>query len=127
MVRGRVFDVAVDIRRGSPYFGRWVGAELGPGEALWIPPGFAHGLQSLEETHFLYLVTKEYDPQRDRCIKWDDPTIAVRWPAPDKAILGQKIAKTEYYETPRRHPCAKHRKITLYYTQKGHKTVVQEY
>jgi dTDP-4-dehydrorhamnose 3,5-epimerase len=90
VVRGRVFDVAVDIRRGSPYFGRWVAAELGPGEALWIPPGFAHGFQALEETHFLYLVTKEYDPQRDKCIRWDDPAIAVRWPAPDKAILSQK-------------------------------------
>ncbi len=90
VVRGRVFDVAVDIRRGSPYFGRWVAAELGPGEALWIPPGFAHGLQSLEETHFLYLVTKEYDPQRDRCIRWDDPAIGIKWPAPDRAILSQR-------------------------------------
>jgi len=85
-----VFDVAVDIRRGSPYFGMWVGAELGPGEAFWIPPGFAHGFQALEETYFLYLVTKEFDPQRDRCIKWDDPTVSVKWPAPDKAILSQK-------------------------------------
>jgi len=90
VVRGRVFDVAVDIRRGSPYFGRWVAAELGPGEAFWIPPGFAHGFQALEETYFLYLVTKEFDPQRDKCIKWDDPTVAVKWPAPDKAILSQK-------------------------------------
>ena len=75
---------------GSPHFGRWVAAELGPGEALWIPPGFAHGFQALEETYFLYLVTKEYDPQRDKCIRWDDPAIAVKWPAPDKAILSQK-------------------------------------
>jgi dTDP-4-dehydrorhamnose 3,5-epimerase len=90
VVRGRVFDVAVDIRRCSPHFGRWVAAELGPGEALWIPPGFAHGLQSLEETHYLYLVTKEFDPQRGRCIRWDDPAIAVRWPAPNRAILSQK-------------------------------------
>jgi len=90
VVRGRVFDVAVDIRRGSPHFGRWVAAELGPGEALWIPPGFAHGFQALEETHFLYLVTKEYYPQRDKCIRRDDTTIAVKWPAPDKAILSQK-------------------------------------
>jgi len=62
----------------------------GPGEALWIPPGFAHGFQALEETHLLYLVTKEYDPQRDKCIRWDDPAIGVKWPAPDKAILSQK-------------------------------------
>jgi dTDP-4-dehydrorhamnose 3,5-epimerase len=62
----------------------------GAGGALWIPPGFAHGFQALEETHFLYLVTKEYDPQRDRCIKWDDPAIAVRWPSPDRAILSQR-------------------------------------
>ncbi|WP_342838532.1 dTDP-4-dehydrorhamnose 3,5-epimerase [Pyrobaculum sp.] len=90
VVRGRVFDVAVDIRRGSPWYGRYVAVELRPGLALWIPPGFAHGFQALEETLFLYLVTKEYDPQRDKCAKWDDPEIGIKWPAPDKAILSQK-------------------------------------
>ncbi|MCU7787759.1 dTDP-4-dehydrorhamnose 3,5-epimerase [Pyrobaculum sp. 3827-6] len=90
VVRGRVFDVAVDIRRGSPWFGRYVAVELVPGRALWIPPGFAHGFQALEETLLLYLVTKEFDPQRDRCAKWDDPALGIRWPAPEKAILSQK-------------------------------------
>ncbi|MGC9107273.1 MAG: dTDP-4-dehydrorhamnose 3,5-epimerase [Infirmifilum sp.] len=90
VVRGRVYDVAVDIRRGSPWFGKHVAVELAPGRALWIPPGFAHGFQALEETLFLYLVTKEFDPQRDRCAKWDDPALGIRWPAPEKAILSQK-------------------------------------
>jgi dTDP-4-dehydrorhamnose 3,5-epimerase len=90
VVRGRVYDVAVDIRRGSPWFGRYVAVELTPGKALWIPPGFAHGFQALEETLLLYLVTKEFDPQRDRCAKWDDPALGIRWPAPEKAILSQK-------------------------------------
>jgi dTDP-4-dehydrorhamnose 3,5-epimerase len=64
--------------------------ELAPGQALWIPPGFAHGFQALEEALFLYLVTKEFDPERDKCVRWDDPSIGVKWPAPDKAILSDR-------------------------------------
>jgi dTDP-4-dehydrorhamnose 3,5-epimerase len=63
VVSGRVYDVAVDIRRGSPWFGKYVSAVLEPGYALWIPPGFVHGFQALEDIYLLYLVTKEYSSQ----------------------------------------------------------------
>ncbi len=80
---GRVFDVAVDIRRSSPHFGRWTGVELS-GEnkrMFWVPPGFAHGFVALEdETDFLYKCTALYAPQWDRSIAWNDPDIAIDWP-----------------------------------------------
>jgi dTDP-4-dehydrorhamnose 3,5-epimerase len=80
---GRVFDVAVDIRRSSPHFGRWTGVELS-GEnkrMFWVPPGFAHGFVALEdETDFLYKCTALYAPQWDRSIAWNDPAIGIEWP-----------------------------------------------
>jgi dTDP-4-dehydrorhamnose 3,5-epimerase len=80
---GRVFDVAVDIRRSSPHFGRWTGVELS-GEnkrMFWVPPGFAHGFVALEdETDFLYKCTALYAPQWDRGIAWNDPAIGIDWP-----------------------------------------------
>ena len=93
VVAGRVYDVALDIRKGSPWFGRHVGVLLEPGYALWIPPGFAHGFQALEDTHFLYLVTKEYSPQNERCIKWDDPEIKVNWPVKEGVIVSERDKK----------------------------------
>jgi len=90
VVSGRVYDVAVDIRIRSPWYGRYVGVFLEPGQALWIPPGFAHGFQALEDTYFLYLVTKEYSPQHERCIKWDDPEIKIEWPIKENVILSEK-------------------------------------
>ncbi|MEM0376859.1 MAG: dTDP-4-dehydrorhamnose 3,5-epimerase [Thermofilum sp.] len=89
---GRVFDVAVDIRRGSPWFGRHVAVELTPGLLLWIPPGFAHGFQALEDSVFIYLVTKEYSPQHERCILWRDPSLGIEWPIED-AIVSEKDSK----------------------------------
>lgn len=80
VVSGRVFDVAVDIRMGSPWFGKHVAVELVPGMLLWVPPGFAHGFQALEDSLFLYLVTKEYSPQHERCILWSDPDLNLSWP-----------------------------------------------
>jgi dTDP-4-dehydrorhamnose 3,5-epimerase len=82
VVQGAVFDVAVDIRRNSPTFGRWVGAELSAEnkQQLWIPPGFAHGFVTLSETaEFLYKTTDFYAPALERSIAWNDPTIAVNW------------------------------------------------
>jgi dTDP-4-dehydrorhamnose 3,5-epimerase len=81
--RGAVFDVAVDLRRGSPHFGRWVGVQLSDvnHHMLWVPPGFAHGFFSLaDDTDFLYKCTDFYAPEYERTIRWDDPTIGIEWP-----------------------------------------------
>jgi dTDP-4-dehydrorhamnose 3,5-epimerase len=83
VVSGSVFDVAVDMRRSSATFGRWVGFELSAANhlQLWIPPGFAHGFLVLSETaDFLYKTTDYYAPQSEGAVRWDDPTIAIQWP-----------------------------------------------
>lgn len=85
VVRGAAFDVAVDIRRGSATFGRWVGVEISAANRrqLWIPEGFAHGFLALEdETHFLYKTTDVYARECERAIRWDDPRIGIGWPWP---------------------------------------------
>jgi dTDP-4-dehydrorhamnose 3,5-epimerase len=90
VVRGSAFDVAVDIRRGSPTFGRWVGVTLDAAShrQMWIPPGFAHGFLALEDdTHFLYKTTDYYARDCERAIAWDDPAIGVDWPALGSAPL----------------------------------------
>jgi dTDP-4-dehydrorhamnose 3,5-epimerase len=83
VVRGSVFDVAVDVRRSSPTFGRWVGAELSEQNQhqLWVPAGFAHGFVVLSESaDFLYKTTEYYAPEHERCIAWNDPAIGIDWP-----------------------------------------------
>ena len=83
VTRGAVFDVAVDIRKSSPTFGKWVGQELSEenNKQLWIPPGFAHGFLVLSETaDFLYKTTDYYAPSLERCIRWNDRQIEVKWP-----------------------------------------------
>lgn len=83
VVRGAVWDVAVDIRQGSPTFGRWVAEELTEysHKQFWIPPGFAHGFVVLSESaDFLYKTTNYYAPQSDRGVAWNDPEIAIPWP-----------------------------------------------
>ena len=83
VVTGAVFDVAVDIRRSSPTFGRWVGAELSEDNhhMLWVPPGFAHGFLVLSAyADFLYRCTDFYAPQHERTILWNDAQLGVRWP-----------------------------------------------
>lgn len=82
-VAGEVFDVAVDIRRSSPTFGRWVGARLDAENkrALWVPPGFAHGFLTLSESaDFQYKCTDVYHPSSERTIRWDDPDLGIDWP-----------------------------------------------
>jgi dTDP-4-dehydrorhamnose 3,5-epimerase len=83
VVSGRVWDVAVDIRRSSPRFGRWVGVELSAANRrmFWVPPGFAHGFLTLEDdTDFLYKCTGFYDPASEQSLRWDDPAIGIDWP-----------------------------------------------
>ena len=80
---GEVFDVAVDIRRSSPTFGKWVGAILSAGnkQQMWVPPGFAHGFYVLSTVaEFFYKCTDFYAPQYERTIRWDDPQLAIDWP-----------------------------------------------
>jgi len=96
-VVGRVFDVVVDIRRGSPTFGRWVGAELSSDNhtMLLAPRGMAHGFVVLSETaEFLYKVDNYYAPDEDRSILWNDPDIGIRWPVGPgfKPLLSPKDA-----------------------------------
>ena len=82
VVRGKVFDVAVDLRRSSPTFGRWVGTELSEDNhrQFWVPPGFAHGFVVLSESaDFLYKTTDYYAPQDEHCVAWDDPAIGIDW------------------------------------------------
>lgn len=94
VVQGSVFDVAVDIRKSSPSFGQWVGAELSDDNhrQLWVPPGFAHGFLVLSETaDFLYKTTDYYAPAHERCIVWNDKTLGIDWPASEaEPILSAK-------------------------------------
>ena len=94
---GSVFDVAVDLRKDSDTFGKWVGVELSAEnhKQMWVPPGFAHGFLVLSETaEFLYKTTDYYDPTSEACLSWCDPTVAIEWPIPlDKqALLNGKDA-----------------------------------
>jgi dTDP-4-dehydrorhamnose 3,5-epimerase len=93
VVQGEVFDVAVDIRRSSPTFGRWVGAHLSADNKrqLWVPEGFAHGFLVLSESaEFLYKTTNYYAPEYDRCIVWNDPDIGIGWPGDVQPLLSGK-------------------------------------
>lgn len=82
VTRGEVFDVAVDIRRSSPTFGRWFGTVLSADNhcQLWIPPGFAHGFLALSDADLAYKITETYAPGDERAIRWDDPDLAIAWP-----------------------------------------------
>ena len=93
VVRGAVFDVAVDIRKASPTFGQWVGMELSEEnhKQLWIPAGFAHGFMvTSDSAEFLYKTTDYYAPEHERCIAWDDPGIGIQWPLTEKPSLSAK-------------------------------------
>ena len=96
VVSGAVFDVAVDLRRSSPTFGRWVGEVLSAENRrqLWVPAGFAHGFLVLSETaEFLYKTTDYYAPEHERCIAWNDPDIDIQWPGGTAPLLSAKDAE----------------------------------
>lgn len=93
VVRGAVWDVAVDIRNGSPSYGRWVAATLteAEGEQLWIPDGFLHGFVTLvPDTEIFYKVTADYSPSDERGIVWNDPTLNIPWPVESAPVLSEK-------------------------------------
>ncbi len=96
VVRGEVFDVAVDIRKGSPWFGKWVGQLLSSEDkrAMYVPPGFAHGFCVLSDVaEFHYKCTGYYSPKHERGILWNDPAVGIEWPiAIGEAILSEKDA-----------------------------------
>ncbi|MDO9148507.1 MAG: dTDP-4-dehydrorhamnose 3,5-epimerase [Hydrogenophaga sp.] len=95
VVRGAVFDVAVDIRKSSATFGQWVGVELSEDnhKQLWVPTGFAHGFVVLSETaDFLYKTTDYYAPAHERCIVWNDPHLSIAWGITGKPLVSAKDA-----------------------------------
>lgn len=105
---GEVYDVAVDLRRSSPHFGRSVGVHLAAEkpQLLWIPPGFAHGFVVLSErAEFLYKTTDYYAPQHERSLLWNDPALGIAWPLPEgftptlsaKDLAGVPLAQAEVY------------------------------
>ena len=82
-IKGSIFDVAVDVRINSETFGQWVGYEINSHEnkAIWVPPGFAHGFQTLEDdTEIIYLTTQEYSQKLEKSIAWNDDLINIEWP-----------------------------------------------
>ena len=107
VVNGKVFDVAVDIRKSSPTFGHWVGEILSAENCrqMWVPPGFAHGFLVLtDETEFLYKTTDYYAPEHERSIRWDDADLAIDWPGggldlrlSDKDQNCNSFAEAEYF------------------------------
>jgi len=95
VVQGEVFDVAVDLRKSSPTFGRWVGEILSAEnkKQLWIPPGFAHGFLTLSETaEFLYKTSDYYSPEHERSLLWRDPALGIAWPIEGEPRLAAKDA-----------------------------------
>lgn len=98
VARGAVFDVAVDIRKDSPTFGKWEGVVLSEENQnqLWVPPGFAHGFLVLSESaDFLYKTTDYYAPSYERCISWNDPTIGIHWPLMQYDITNPKLSEKD--------------------------------
>ena len=93
--RGAILDVAVDIRKGSPTFGKYVAAELTDGEnaMLWVPNGFAHGFLTLSEVaDVIYQQSGYWSPDHERSLRWDDPTVAIDWPIKDVQLSGKDAA-----------------------------------
>jgi dTDP-4-dehydrorhamnose 3,5-epimerase len=110
VIKGEIFDVAVDMRRDSPGFGKWVGVHLSSENKhqVWVPPGFAHGFLVLsEEAGVIYKCTDYYAPEHERSLLWNDPTVGVAWPYDGEPVLSDKdrnglpFEQAECYDTPR--------------------------
>ena len=107
VARGAVFDVAVDLRRSSQYFGQWAGVELSAANnrMFWVPEGFAHGFLTLDDnTDFLYKCTAPYAPQSEHTLAWDEPELGIEWPISDldpiisaKDAVGLPLSKIEVF------------------------------
>lgn len=108
VISGRVFDVAVDLRRSSAHFGKWCGVELSADNRrlFWVPPGFGHAFYVLSETaEFVYKCTDYYAPEHERSLKWDDPAVGIDWPLvpgvetvlSDKDRAGRPLAQAEVF------------------------------
>ena len=100
VVQGEVFDVAVDIRKSSPTFGKWVGVNLSADNKrqLWIPEGFAHGFLTLSETaEFLYKATNLYSPMHEGSFKWNDSTVNIQWPYIEDIVVSKKDQNTSEF------------------------------
>lgn len=98
--RGRVWDVAVDARRGSPGFGKWFGVELSADnwQQLFVPRGFLHGFLTLEpDTEVQYRVDNPYSPECDGAVRWSDPALAIGWPADGEPVLSDKDARAPLF------------------------------
>ena len=96
VVSGEIFDVAVDLRRSSPNFGRWMGQHLSEQNKrmLWIPAGFAHGFLALaESTEVLYKTTDYYAPEHERCVSWNDADIGIEWPLAGTPLVSEKDSR----------------------------------
>lgn len=106
VLSGRIFDVAVDLRRSSPTFGRWVGATLSAENRamIWVPVGFGHGFLAQEASEVAYLCTDHYSKEHERCVRYDDPAIGITWPfdgdppvVSDKDAAGALLADAELF------------------------------
>lgn len=101
VVQGAVFDVAVDLRKSSPTFGKWVGQILSAENRalMWVPPGFAHGFLTLSDTSdFLYKTTDYWRPDYERCVRWDDPGLEIDWPINSPPVLSDKDAVAPFLD-----------------------------
>ena len=101
VISGEVFDVAVDIRRSSSTFGKWVGDYLTAEnkKQMWVPPGFAHGFFVLsDDAEFLYKTTDYYAPEHERCIRWNDPVLDVQWPMTGHPLVSEKDEKGDLFQ-----------------------------
>jgi len=100
VVSGEIFDVAVDLRKSSPTFGRWFGLNLSAFNKLqiYIPSGFGHGFLALSDTaEVLYKAGDFYAPEHERCIRWDDPDLAIDWPLDGERVISEKDAKGSFF------------------------------